>query len=374
MKLALVGPLPPLRGGISHYNASLLNALRELGAEVRPYSFEKLYPDRLFPGTKQFDENLAADQLPQGGLLAWRPERWLSVLREWKRWKPNRIVYHHWHPFFVPVYTSLMRYRAPEGHVIIAHNVIPHEHQRVGAYLNRLLFRKSRFIVVGAKVEQDRLRDLVPAAQSVIRPHPVYDRFRSSLSHSEAKAKTGYPPDRPLFVHAGLVRAYKGVDLLLEAFHRIRTEESPLLYVTGEFYDDFTSYQHLAQTGAASDRIKLKNQYLDDHEMSDILRAADAVVLPYRHATQSGIAMAALANGTPVIASAVGALRDLVTEGHNGILVQPGSTTALREGLETFLASQYPLPGEKRETIAHETDEQYSWNALAQTILEDQPI
>ncbi|MBD3165196.1 glycosyltransferase [bacterium] len=370
MKIALVGPLPPLRGGIAHYNLSLLETLQERGVELLTVPFRKLYPDILFPGSNQFEP----DRMPaevEGGLLAWRPDTWRHALKQIERFKAERVVYHHWHPFFVPLYRYLMRYHASHGHIVIAHNVLPHEHQTIGKWLNRSLFRKARRVIVGAGSEAELLQRISLGTKAAVMPHPVYDRFRCDLARTKAREDRRYPVDRPVLLHAGLVREYKGLDLLLNAFHKIESQPEPVLHVAGEFYDNPEKYTAAAHAGPACERIWIENRYLSDEELSRLLVAADAVVLPYRHGTQSGIAMAALANGTPVIASAVGALKDVIVDGENGYLVEPRSVDQLHDRIQRFLDEMIPLPTEKRESIANTTMKRYSWEALAELLLEE---
>lgn len=374
MKVAAIGPVPPFRGGISHYNASLIGELRRKGHEVLPIGFERLYPKFLFPGSSEIDPASTPLEGAQSMLVPWDPRTWSSARKLLRDFAPDRVVAHHWHPFFVPAMRMVLG-AVPASRVdVIAHNVLPHEHGIVGRLFNPFLFRHASRVYVGAKAEETRLHELVPGVEAMFMPHPVYDRFSDEITlerQAEAKRELGYDPGQVLLVHLGLVRKYKGVDILLDAFSRLE-QDNLRLEVAGEFYDDPTSYLRQVRTLQLEDRVRLVNQYLTDKEMAIRLRAADAVVLPYRHGTQSGVAMAALAAGVPVIASRVGSLADVVEEGELGCLCDPESVSDLVGAMLRFLRIGIDRWRLGRREIARLTRERYTWSALADRIVREE--
>ncbi|MCB2198059.1 glycosyltransferase [bacterium] len=367
MKIVCLGPVPPQRGGISHYNASLIQKLRSNGHEVLPISFERMYPPFLFPGTSEVDPASKPLDGAERILLPWHPGTWATARARIRAFDPERVVVHHWHPFFVLGLRSVIQGLPASAVDVIAHNVLPHEHGFVGRLLNPLLFKRATRVYVGARSEEKKLQILAPGVEAVFMPHPVYDRFSESPSYqkqAEAKKALGYRPDETLFFHLGLVRHYKGVDILLDALAHVK-QPGIHLEVAGEFYEDAGGYaSQLARLGL-QDRVRLVNQYLSDDELALRLQAADGVILPYRHATQSGIAMAALAAGVPVIASRVGSLADVVAEGESGCLAQPGDPHDLTRAIVRFLQIGVDRWRMSRSQIAQSVRERYTWDALA---------
>ena len=373
MRFVSLGPVPPLRGGISHYNASLIGALRDAGHDVLPISFRKMYPPMLFPGSSELDLNSTPVEGMQRVLLPWSPLSWSEAKKLVREFEPDRIIAHHWHPFFVLAMRSVVSTMPKEKVDIVAHNVLPHEHGTVGRILNPYLFRHASRIYIGAKSEDKVLKRLAPGAEAVFMPHPVYDRFSDRHSYqkqAEAKRELGYSPDDILLVHLGLIRKYKGVDILLDAFKGVK-QPNVRLEVAGEFYQDFEEYQHQVERLQLGDRVKLVNQYLSDGQLSLRLHAADAVVLPYRHATQSGIAMAALAAGVPVVASRVGSLADVVQEGELGCLAEPENEQDLTRALLRFLQIGVDRWRMSRSKIVEAVRSNYTWNALVAKIVRE---
>ena len=367
MRIVCLGPVPPLRGGISHYNASLIQKLRANGHDVLGISFKRLYPPFIFPGTSEIDSSSKPLEETEQILLPWHPGTWAEARERIKAFSPDRIVIHHWHPFFVLAMRAVLQ-GIPRASVdVIAHNVLPHEHGFVGRLLNPLLFKRASRVYVGARSEADVLKRLAPGVEAVFMPHPGYDRFSESPSYqrqAEAKQELGYSPDDILFFHLGLVRHYKGVDILLDAFSHLK-QPGIRLEVAGEFYEDAGGYASQIARLGLQDRVKLVNQYLTDEQLSLRLQAADGVILPYRHATQSGIAMAALAAGVPVIVTKVGSLADVVVEGESGCLAQPGNPHDLARAIVRFLQIGVDRWRMSRSKISKTVRERYTWNALA---------
>jgi glycosyltransferase involved in cell wall biosynthesis len=368
MKIAVVGPFPPHRGGISHYGASLVNSLRVMGHDVLPLGFRKLYPDFLFPGESELDTSLTPLPDAVRELVAYLPWTWSSARKHLKGFEVEGMVLQLWHPFFVP----LLRYLQSKvnRNVVIAHNILPHEKQTLGRIFNPGLLRNADKVFVGTSEEQQKLRALTPGVASEIAPHPVYDRLledKNPDGQNAARTALGLDHDGPLLVHIGLVRKYKGTDLLIRAFHELGRSDA-LLLIAGEFYDDPGPYMDLVKHGSASDRIKVESRYLSDREMALFLQAADALVLPYRHVTQSGMAMSALALGTPVLGTNVGGMGELIEDGMNGLLAQPEDVVELCNVMDRFISNVNGWRS-KRDQIASRAADKFSWQNLAERII-----
>ncbi len=375
MKIGVAGPLPPLRGGISHYNDSLVDALRSKGHVVYPISFHQLYPPFLFPGSSEIDSSAEPTPRSKAMLIPWNRHTWKDARKLYSRVAIDRLVVHLWHPFFVPCLRSISRIKGVEGVIVIAHNVLPHEHQWLGKVLNRSLFKRADLVIVGGTSQREKLAEISPSTNSLVIPHPTYDRYTGyvrGVSRQNARRKLGIAPDAKVLMHLGLVRKYKGVDVLIEAFHRLAQQDAQLL-VAGEFYDDKAEYKRLAKRGIKSDRIQLVDKYLSDEDLALHIRAADAIVLPYREATQSGMAMAALACGTPVVATSTGALPDVIEPGVLGELARPGDVDDLTAAMERILTSEVYQSPHLTNSIMRTTAGRFSWDRLTGAITGELP-
>ncbi len=372
MIVGLVAPLPPLRGGITHFDVLLLDGLRSAGHTVVPISYRTLYPSFLFPGKSQFDDALALDPETRPLLKAWDPLTWVRTRAALKKAGVESLLLVHWHPFFAPCLRFLASFRPRQGIALYVHNAMPHENAWMGKLLNPLLYRAVDRMFIGSDAEAEVLRRVAPKVPVRTVIHPVHDRFRRffpEMTTREARTRLGVSGDKPLLVHLGLVRPYKGVDILLEAIGRL-PRGKVTLEVAGEFYDDRSTYEQIVERLGIRDEVTLTDRYLSDEDMALRLRAADAVVLPYRSVTQSGVAMAALSMGTPVIATRVGQLAQVIVHPEYGELVEPGNAAALAEAIERYLGRYKPGDAKLRRRIRKLADEQFGrWEQFADRML-----
>jgi len=374
MRVGFIGPLSPLRGGIVHYDDLFLDGLREAGHEVVAISFKQLYPKFLFPGTSEIDPNtkMADNVFPV--LKAWNPFTWFKASKILKDFGVEKLVFIHWHPFFAVCMRFLTLIKPKNGTALFVHNALPHEKQWLGKLLNPLLFKSANKIWIGSKIEAKYLDILSPQTEYEVILHPVHDRFSrriEGLTKEEAKKKIGQDPNSILFSHLGLVREYKGVDVLLEAFSKIKSKNA-VLEVVGEFYDDKKKYDDIVENLNLDKNVKLTNKYITDDDMALHLRAADAVVLPYRNATQSGVAMIALACGTPVIASRVGMLAEVLEPGVYGDLVEPEDSDDLAGTIDRFIKNNTMDYKTRAEKIIKKMVDQFGdWKRYTNRIVEE---
>jgi len=365
-RIGLLGPAHPFRGGIAQYLALLYRAL-EPRADVAQFSLTRQYPGFLFPGKSQRDvseEPLLVPDRPVLDMLA--PWSWPKAARAVAAWRPDGLVFKWWLPYFGPAYASVLKaaQRAGAATVMIADNLVPHERRPLDALFTRwVLARTDAYVVMSESVEAD-LHRLAPGALYKRVPHPVYSQYASAMPRAEARASLGLEGDVVLYF--GFVRAYKGLDTLIDALPAILARRPVTLVIAGEFYDPVLSYRERIERAGVAARVRLLDRYLADEEVRRLFAAADVCVLPYRSATQSGVIQVAYAAGCPVITTRVGGLPEFVSEGRSGYTVPPEDPAALAGAVLAF----YEAGG--REAHAEGVRRQaalYSWDALADAVL-----
>jgi glycosyltransferase involved in cell wall biosynthesis len=132
----------------------------------------------------------------------------------------------------------------------------------------------------------------------------------------------------------GMVRKYKGLDVLLRAMPKVLAHEECRecrLLIAGEFYDSVDKYRKLIQASGLEEHVSIDNRYVPNEEIAGIFNSVDVLVLPYLNATQSAVARIALANALPLIASRTGGLQEIVIEDFNGLLFPAADSDALAE-------------------------------------------
>lgn len=344
MRIVSVGPAPPWRGGIAHYHYALVNQLRAEGVEVAVLTFARLYPRILFPGSSPAD--LSDGALPPLGEAILRP-LWPPSWRSGARWvreqNPEAVICHWWHPFFAPAYLGVLRRIGRDVAVgFICHNVASHERMPMGANFTARVMRRGDFFIAGGGNMAEQIRELNPRAAVEVILHPRYDLpYTRQLPDRElARSRLGLDSEGAVFLFFGLVREYKGLDILLEALSMLPPGGSWTCLVAGEFYKSKEPYKARIRELGLENMVRLEDRYIPNSEVPLYFAAADLTVLPYRNATQSGVAALSFALNRPVLTTRVGALPEMITEGENGWLVPPDDPAALASVLSEVVGDR----------------------------------
>jgi len=367
VKIVIVGTAYPLRGGIAHYNALLASALSARHS-VETVTFKRQYPAFLFPGKTQEESGGELHGTPAPQLIdSINPLNWITVGRKIRRRRPDLLIFKYWLPFFGPCFGTIARIvkRGTSARVaVICDNVLPHEHRPFDALFTRFMFRQTDFFIAQSDAVERELTAFWPDARYRKVPHPVYNIFGSPMEPQHAKVLLGLPNKR-ILLFFGYVRRYKGLHVLLDAMRLVPPDLGIHLLVVGEFYDDEQKYRSHVRDLNLDARVTIRSDYLPNEEVAKYFSAADAVVLPYVSATQSGIAQIAYNFDKPVIATDVGGLAEVVLHDKTGFVVPPGDPAALANAIVAFYrrdrGAAFTLEVEKEK-------KKYSWDNLVAAI------
>ncbi len=368
MKIVLIGPAFPYRGGIANFVAATYHHLRKRGHEVRLVNFKRQYPDFLFPGKTQYETSTQA--LPSLRVLdsIW-PPTWGQAAAAIRRFSPTLVVYNHWMPFFAPAYGSValnLRQGRPPVQICVCHNVTPHEKRPGDRLLNRFFLRQMNGHIVLSRAVEEDLRALQPTANVRRVFHPISESFAGGTNQAEARKKLGLAPEKKVLLFFGYVRRYKGLDILLQALPQVLARDPDIfLLVVGEFYEPRAGFETLIRESHLENHVRILDRFVPNSEVGLYFSAADVVVMPYRSATQSGILPIAYQFERPVITTRVGGLADFVEEGKTGILVEPENPAALAQAIETFWELKQSVPFEEN---IRRFRENFSWEKLVEAI------
>ncbi|MBN1351623.1 glycosyltransferase [candidate division KSB1 bacterium] len=369
MKIILIGTAYPMRGGIAHYVALLYENLKKAGHDVKIISFKRQYPDRFFPGKTQEDnskEIIELDSLPLIDSI--NPFNWINVFRKIRAEKPDIIIYKYWMPFFAPCYGTialLTRCFSKSKTCFLCDNIIPHERRFYDGLLTWWgLLSVDYFIVQSKSVRQDLLKFRPKAVFKEV-PHPVYEIFKNSYSQPDAKLKLGIDAAEKVILFFGYIRAYKGLNLLIEAFPLMMQKMKMRLIVAGEFYEGREQTLDQIEKLKLGKSLILKDDYIPNEEVGIYFSAADVVVLPYISATQSGIIQIAYNYNKPVITTRVGGLHEVVRNGITGFVIPPQQPQAIAQAVIRFFEED--RKSEFSENIKTEK-KKYSWERMVEAI------
>ena len=372
-KLVIIGPAHPLRGGLATFNQRLAKQFNDEGHSCSIYSFSLQYPSFLFPGKTQFTDEPAPENLVIHAVInSINPLNWIRIGNRLKKEKPDMIIVRFWLPFMGPALGTILRRVRKNKHtriICIADNVIPHE-KRFGDKPFTRYFLKScdAFITMSEKVMSDlrQFQKEKPAKQVA---HPLYDNFGDIIPKEAARKQLGLPENENIILFFGFIRRYKGLDLLLEAIAFIKTNHPEALLfklmVAGEFYEDEKSYQDQIDRLGIREHLILRTDFIPDSEVKYYCCAADAVIQPYRNATQSGVTPLAYHFEKPMVVTNVGGLPALVPDEKVGLVVEP-NPEAIAAGILRFyqLGEDFFIPHLRSEK------QKYSWEKMCSEIRE----
>jgi glycosyltransferase involved in cell wall biosynthesis len=327
MHIAIVGPAHPYTGGSTQHTTELAHRLAVAGHRVSLQSWRSQFPTLLYPG----QATVAEPEVPlfpdTASSLAWyRPDDWWRTARRLGR-RFDAVLLTVFTSIQVPIYLTMATAARAQGCRVVAlcHNVLPHESHRFDKPLMRALLRRCDAVLVHSAEEASVATSLAsaPVEVAALPMHLPY----SSPSDQAAPPTARTHPARHQLLFFGIVRRYKGLDLLLRAL--AGTTPEICLTVAGEIWADRTELLTLIAELQLGERVTLSDGYVAAEDVPAYFAEADALVLPYRSATASQNALIALQFGIPVIATRAGAIAAAIADGVNGILCTPGDVADL---------------------------------------------
>ena len=368
MKIILLGPAHPYRGGLASIMETMAREWQSRGHEVRIYTFTVQYPSLLFPGKTQYVTTPAPEDLHIERVMnTVNPLNWLSLGLRLRRECPDMVVMKYWTPFMAPCFGTIARIARSNGvtkFVCQIDNVEPHEHHIIDRPCNHYyLGAVDGFVYMSEQVHGEL--KAYTAAPALFSPHPMFENFGKAVERDEACRRIGIDPAQRYTLFFGLIRDYKGLDLLLKAWAKWLPEGRKLL-IAGEFYASREKYISLIEQLGLQDRVVLHDRFIADEDVKYYFSAADALVLPYRTATQSGVTQIAYNFSLPMIVTRVGGLPEIVPDGRVGLVCE-ADAESIKEALQAL------YDGDRlqifKENFAQER-KRFSWAAMCDRLEE----
>ncbi len=372
MKIIILGPAHPLRpGGITTFNERLCKSFMQAGHACSIWSFSLQYPSFLFPGSSQYTDAPAPAGITINTLInSINPLNWIGVGLKLKKEKPDLVLVRYWIPFMGACLGTILRL-AKNRHtkiICIADNIIPHEKRPGDELLTRYFIGPVDAFVVMSEAVQKDLKTFTNKPERLL-PHPLYDNFGEKADKQYARKylgeKYGYQIDAhaPLLVFFGLIRHYKGLDLLLDAL-AINSNPDIKLLVAGEFYEDKQPYLDQIARSNLQGRVILHSGFIDEAEVKYFICAADGLIQPYRSATQSGVTPVAYHFEVPMIVTNVGGLPQMVPHNVSGLVCET-NPSSIADAMDAFFAAP---PAIFKEGLLNEK-KKLSWPVFIDGIL-----
>lgn len=370
MKIAMIGPVHPYKGGIAHYTDLLCRALREDGNEVQLYSFKFQYPKLLY---KKPQKDMKSSGFGTNDadfcIHTLNPFNWIKVAGRIKKQKPELIILQWWHPYFAPCFWSICKLLRREKILFVCHNVFPHERFPLDRLLTKWTLGCGRYFITQSKMDARDLLSVKHDAVYRVTPHPTYGMFcKQGMSMQKAREQLQIDQVQRVLLFFGFVRKYKGLQYLLEAMKLLKERDFKVqLWVVGDFGEDKEEYVEQIRAFEIGDQVQMVEGYVPDDEVEKYFAASDLVVLPYLSATQSGIVQIAFGFEKPVLVTEVGGLPDVVTNGKTGYVVEPRSAETIAEAIMDYYINN------RREAFVSQIEKEkdrFSWKTFVDTMME----
>lgn len=371
MKIIILGTSWPYRGGLATFNERLARQFVSEGHEVELWTFRLQYPSFLFPGKTQYtSEPAPKDILIRRELNSCNPFNWIHVGRAVRKAAPDMLICCYWMSFFAPSYSTVSRLAKKNGKtkcIALVHNMIPHEPNILDKLFAPSFVRsQDAFVALSDSVVKDIDRLDKAGKPKIFYPHPIYDHYGERMAKVEACKALGLPEGKKYMLFFGLVRAYKGLDLLLDAFGLVKDKLPDLqLIIAGEFYEEEEKYRSQIASLGLNERVIIRNEFVPDGDLRKYFGASELIVQPYKTATQSGVTQVAFHFEKPMLVTNVGGLGEIVHDHKMGYACEPTSAAIAADILDYYQQdrqSAYTTYLQKQKT-------KYAWSKMTTAYL-----
>lgn len=360
--LVILGPAHPYRGGIASFNERLAEEFQRHEWKVTLITFTLQYPSFLFPGKDQLHQGDAPKSLNiVRKINSINPLSWFRTAAYIRNLNPNLLITHFWHPYLGPALGNIIRYSKTKN-ISIVHNLFPHE-RKIGDNLliKYYLSNTDKYLALSKKVKNDLL-SLVDSKNVSLSAHPVYDNYGEPIDKNEAIKKLNLNPDFKYILFFGLIRKYKGLDLLLDAFAKsVQKNKNIKLIIAGEFYDQQNKYLEQIQNLQLEEQVIIHDHFIPNDEVKNYFSACELVAQTYHRATQSGIMQIAIQFQKPMLVTNVGGLSEMIQDNIHGYICEPKDTDIAKSINDYFNDSS---KSKRFENNLLELKSKYSWKSF----------
>ncbi len=368
MKIIVLGTAYPYRGGLAAFNERLARQFQAEGHEVTMVTFTLQYPSFLFPGKTQYStESAPTDLCILRKVHSCNPFNWIRVGRELRAMQADLLISCYWMSFIAPCFGTIEKIVKRNGKtrcVGLVHNMLPHEPSILDKLFAPFYVRQTdAFVALSESVVHDIEKLDKENKPKTFSPHPIYDHYGEKQERHEACSRLGLDPQRNYLLFFGLVRAYKGLDLMVDALALLKDSLPDVdLIVAGEFYEDEQKYREQIAQHGLHERVHIFNEFIPDADIRTYFATADMIVQPYKSATQSGVTQVAFHFEKPMLVTAVGGLDEIVHHGKMGYAVAV-SPEAIAEAITDFYT--YNREEAFTEYVVKEK-KKYAWSRMTE--------
>ena len=353
MKITLIGPAYPYRGGQALVEAYLHKTISDIGYDTSTISYKLLYPSILFPGKTQYDNSKLIpfehnDKIKRI-INSINPISWYKTYREIKKLKSDLIIIVWWMPFFGPALGTiayLVKKNLKKTKVcFLVENYISHESWWFDRFFCKQALRWTDCFICESNYINKKIKEDFPNKPIFETTLSIYDCYnQNKFTKSSAKEFLNIKTEN-VVLFFGMIRPYKGLDKLIESFkHLLEKNPDTTLLIVGECYEDIKKYEKMISQNGIGDKTIMVNNFIDNEDIEPYFKASDLVAMPYYSGTQSGILMMAYGFNIPVVVTDVGGISELVKDKETGIIVKDNKVENFLPAMEEILTNKDIIP------------------------------
>jgi glycosyltransferase involved in cell wall biosynthesis len=342
MKLSVIGPVFPYRGGISHFNSAMISALTSAGHNIQSISFIRQYIQWLYPGKTDQESSNNAIKVTSSFLLDpvkfWT---WRTTINQIRNFNPDSIIFEWWTTFWAIPFAYMLSRLKTSKTILIIHNALPHEQKPYDRFLTKLVFSQANLFITLSEHEKEQLLNQgIPEKHVFTIEHPIYDNLLNlKTDQNTARNNLQLSNHKKILLFFGFIRPYKGLDILLEAFSQLDLDEY-FLIIAGESWTTDNPYKRFIENHDLDSNILYLDRYVSNEEAACLFSAADIFVAPYIGGTQSGAIKMAMGFNLPIITTNVIASTELANNYPNIKIIPSNNTEALEKAIKDWKPKQ----------------------------------
>jgi D-inositol-3-phosphate glycosyltransferase len=369
LKIFIIGPAYPLRGGPAQFNENLCAELVKQGHDAQIISYSLQYPNFLFPGSSQFEQGTQAPPTLRIHTLinTINPFNWIKVARFIKKEKPDFILHRYWLPFFGASLGTISRLVKSKTKVLaLTDNILPHEKRFGDNFLTNYFVKGCHGFIAMSKAVLNDISKFTDNPNRAYSPHPMYETYGERVSQYEARQHLNIGNSEKIILFFGLIRHYKGLDLLIKAMAHPKIKEQRIkLLIAGEFYEDKQPYLDLIRKHELHETIILHDKFISNNDVRYYFCASNLVAQTYRNATNSGVTMVGYYYQKPMLVTNVGGLVEIIPNNSCGYVIEP-EVNAISEKILDYFNLNKEI--EFTKNVIQER-KKYEWSQFINTLL-----
>ncbi|MBV19476.1 MAG: hypothetical protein CL870_00045 [Cytophagia bacterium] len=341
MKIAIISPYPPIKGGISKETEIIYSNIKDT-YDVSIISFNRLYPKFLYPSDTQYDHSINInDNNIKYDIDILNPITWNKVARYIIKNKFTHVIFRYWNPFFIPLYLFInWKIKGRQSNIkisCICDNIYPHESFFLEKYFIKKFFLNIDNFLVMSSESEDKLRSLINPKTKIVKSFlPLKENINLKISKKDACKKLGiYNPPKLLLLFFGFIRDYKGLDILIDSLDSIKELDIKLL-IAGESYIKTDKIKNSIKKNSLSEMIIWHKKYISNEDINLYFSACDIVVLPYKKISQSGIVPMAYHFDKLIVCSDIKSLKEHIVEAETGYFFKKNNSKHLSSIISTI--------------------------------------